>query len=326
MTEKNKTKKNVIKKRVTKKGGTAVKKRTVGLASRRHRVTKRRSKKRSVFLFGFLAKKWRKYNQVIRQEQSRCLRYEKYKGKYAFCYVLALLGKYFKQTIVVVIILGSIGLFYSKNTLLEISTQNYFVSSLQTSIISELVNKIGYLRNQIDIRKRCTEDKYWSPAPSNVCNYYLYKRKNNNCKRFNVSTTRFDIGTKMCCNAGKNNIYEKNKDKLTACPGADIFFKQTVTPLYDSSLVPFKNNCHLKVCEFYPAKGFHAKLNEDGSMYYDENGDISIEKDCAKTQEEGPCSKPCGGGERIRYIQMSNCLKLKVPEACNMESCAQESY
>ncbi len=324
MTEKKKTKKKVIKKRVTKKSSAVVKNRTVGLASKRRRVTKRRSKKRSVFLFGFLVKKWRKYNQIIRREQSRCLRYKKYKKKYVFCYVWALLNRYFKQTIIAVIILGAVGMFFTKGTFLELATQGNLGPTLQTSLIGDLTNKIRSLTGQIDDRKRCTEDKYWKPNPNEVCNYYLYKRKNDHCAKFNVPTTRIGIGTKICCDGGKAGIYEKNKNKLTPCPGSDIFFHKD--KMLTTSVVPDKDSCQLGACEFYPASGFHAKLNEDGSIAYDDAGNIIIEKDCAKTQEVGPCSKPCGGGKRIRYVQTSNCLKIKISEACNMEPCTQESY
>ena len=324
MTEKKKIKKKVIKKRVTQKRFTIIKKRAVRSGSKHRRVTKRRSKKRSVFLFGFLAKKWRKYNQVIRREQSRCLRYKKYKGKYAFCYVWALLNKYFKQTIIVVIILGVMGMFFTKDTFLELAIQGSFGPTLQTSLISDLTNKIRSLTGQIDDRKQCTEDKYWKPTLGEVCNYYLYQRKNDHCAKFNVPTTRIGIGTKMCCDGGKAGIYDKNKDKLTACPGADIFFHRD--KIFPTTVVPDKDSCQLGACEFYPAKGFHAKLNEDGSLDLDENGNIKLEKDCAVTQKEGPCSKPCGGGKRIKYVRTKNCLTVKIPEACNMAPCTQESY
>ncbi len=321
MTEKKKTKKKVIKKRVTQKRFTIIKKRAVRSGSKHRRVTKRRSKKRSVFLFGFLAKKWRKYNQVIRREQSRCLRYKKYKGKYAFCYVWALLNKYFKQTIIVVIILGVMGMFFTKDTFLELATQGSFGPTLQTSLISDLTNKIRSLTGQIDDRKRCTEDKYWKPTLDEVCNYYLYERKNDHCAKFDVPTTRIGIGTKMCC---KGDFYDRNKDKLTPCPGSDIFFHRDI--MLDANVVPDKDSCELGACEFYPANGFHAKLNEDGSIAYDSHGNIIIEKDCAVTKKEGPCSKPCGGGKRIKYVRTKNCLTVKIPEACNMSPCAQESY
>ncbi len=321
MTEKKKIKKKVIKKRVTQKRSTIIKKRAVRSGSKHHRVTQRRSKKRSVFLFGFLVKKWRKYNQVIRREQSRCLCYKKYKEKYAFCYVRALLGKYFKQTIIVVILLGMIGLFFAKNTFLELATQGSFGPALQTSLISDLTNKIRELTGKIDDRKQCTEDKYWKPTLDKVCNYYLYERKNDHCAKFNVPTTRIGIGTKMCC---KGDMYNKNKDKLAPCPGADIFFHRDT--MLDTNIVPDKDSCALGACEFYPANGFHAKLNEDGSIAYDSDGNIMIEKDCIFSQKEGPCSKPCGGGKRIKYTRTTNCLTVEIPEACNMAPCTQESY
>ena len=325
MIEKKKIKKKVIKKRVAKKSSTVVKRRTVRSGLRRRRVAKRRSKKRSVFLFGFLVKKWRKYNQVIRREQSRCLRYKKYKGKYAFCYVWALLNKYFKQTIIVVIILGVMGMFFTKDTFLELSMKDNFGPVLQTNLtdnLAQLVKKISNLENKIKGLQYCTEDKYWKPLPNEVCNYYFYERqRDKRCTRNEVPTTRYSIGTNMCC-SGK--FYSDNRDKLTACDGADIFDNKYET--FNSKVVPNKDRCNFNKCEFYPADHWHAKLSEDGSVEYGSDGNIILEKDCAVTQEEGPCSKPCGGGKRIRYVQTSNCLKVKIPEACNMEPCAQESY
>ncbi len=321
MVNKKKIKKKAIKKRVVKKSSTIVKRRTVRSGLKRRRVIKKRSKKRSVFLFGFLVKKWRKYNQVIRREQSRCLRYKKYKGKYAFCYVWALLNKYFKQTIIVVIILGAMGMFFTKDTFLELATQGNFGPTLQTSLIGDLTNKINTLNRKITGLKKCTDMQAWKPSAEEVCNFaYTWGRRPAGCANSSAPEKIFVIGKKMCC----TGVYVGNENKLQACDGADMFFSPS--NMHSSSMVASKSECGMGVCEFYPAKGFHAKLNEDGSLDLDESGNIKLEKDCPKTQEEGPCSKSCGGGKRIRYVQTSNCLKVKIPEACNMAPCAQESY
>jgi hypothetical protein len=285
------------------------------------KVNKRASKRGS--FSAFFKKKFSKIKKTIRREQRRCLRYKKYKNKESFCFVWAVLNKYFGITLLFVLIVGLGGFLFLKNDFQTIANKGLFGRNIQTNLLGDLTNKIRTLTAKIDDRKQCTEDKYWKPLPTEVCNYYLYQQENKHCAKFKVPTTRVAIGEKQCCR--DNAVYKgDNKNKLVACPGADIFFKQY--KMHDTKVVPTKDWCGLGACEFYPGNGFHAKLNEDGSIAYDEEGNIILEKDCKATQEVSPCSKPCGGGERIRTIQTKNCLKIKTPELCNPEPCVQETY
>jgi len=184
MVKKKQNKKRVIKKKVK---------------HPRKRVGKNQS-----FFVAFFKVYWQTFQKTMRREQGRCLRYKKYKNKYAFCFVWALLNKYFKQTIIVVILLAGMGLFFLRGTFLEMTTQGVFGPELQTGLIQDLENKIKSLTGQIDDRKRCTEDKYWKDPINEVCNFYLYRQENKHCAKFGVPTERIAIGTKMCCDGGKN--------------------------------------------------------------------------------------------------------------------------
>jgi len=262
-----------------------------------------------------------KNKNKIKTIQKKCLRRKKYKNKQIFCYARAVLSEYPAMSLATVFLLIIIGGLITWNNFSYQITQNGF--GLQTSLISDLTQKIQKLTGQIDDRKKCTEDKYWKPSTKEVCNYYLYQQENKHCAKFNVPTTRVAVGEKMCCR-DNDKVYKENKDKLVACPGADIFFKKT--KMFDTKVVPNKDWCGMGACEFYPGNGFHAKLNEDGSFAYDADGNIILEKDCEVTQEVTPCNKPCGGGTRYRTVQTANCLKIKTPELCNPEPCAVESY
>ncbi len=294
------------------------------ITRKRTRSKRKRVSKSQSFFVSFFNLRWQVFKKTMRREQGRCLRYKKYKNKYAFCFVWALLNKYFKQTVIVVVLLACLGLFFLRGTFLEVATQGVFGPELQTGLIQDLENKITMLTGQIHERKKCIEDEYWKDSINDVCNFYLYKQENEHCAKFRVPTERIAIGTKMCCDGGKGDIYNKNADKLTACPGADIFFHKK--RILSTSVVPDQQHCQLGACEFYPAKGFHAKLNEDGSIQHDGDGNIIVEKDCPATTKVSACDKPCGGGKRIRTTRTTTCLDVKTTEVCNMQACLQEGY
>ena len=77
-------------------------------------------------------------------------------------------------------------------------------------------------------------------------------------------------------------------------------------------------------CQFYPTTGFHIKMNEDGTAVRNADGQVVIEKDCKPSREVGPCSKDCGGGERVITTTHTNCTTIETLELCNLEPCYTE--
>lgn len=317
------TKKKIIKR---KKETQAQKKNNNRKRRVKRKINKRTSQGSS--FFASIKSVFSNFKKTIRKEQRRCLRYKKYKNKQSFCFVWAILNKYTKTFVVFIFGIILIGSIFSKNIFQQLSMGDFLGEKVQTSLIGDLTNKINNLKSEILDRQKCIEDEYWQPATKDVCNGYKYEQKNEHCAKFKVPTTKVAIGEKICCN--EYGLYKgENKKKLEACPSATMFFNKIGDK--KSNVVATKDNCFddwdwgKHFCKFYPGNGFHAKLNEDGSIAYDENHNIILEKDCEKTQEVTACNKPCGGGQRYRTIQTANCLKIKTPELCNPEPCTRES-
>ncbi len=281
----------------------------------RKKITKKQTKRKSI----------RKNSSKTPNSVGFCC--DKKKSENFFCKYKKIVKSHFELIIFGGIVMAVIG-FVLFNGFSSVSKMfNRGGVYLETSILSDLKNKITHwgekikeLQGKIDDRKKCTEDEFWQEATTDVCNYWLYTQHNNHCRKFNVPTERIAIGTKICC---EGNVYEKNKDKLVSCDGADVFFDPK--KIYQASVVKEKGFCGLQVCQFYPKEGFHLKVDKNGNVLTDENGEVIIEKDCEESYTVSACSKQCGGGERVKTMMTKYCIEVEFTEPCNLQPCQIES-
>lgn len=289
------------------------------------RSRKRVYKKYDIFLYPWHSfQKWIKDGmKKIRKEQRHCLRFKKNKRKQSFCFVKALLLEYPYRTIFGFIVVIVIGLSVLTAELQYGGVEKYFGTNLQTSLISQLEAKINDLREKIFDRQKCTQDKYWTEAESNICNYWLYKQNNEHCAKFGVLTERVAIGTKMCCEPLESIVYDGDKKNVTSCPGSDIFFSRN--KMHKATLVADASGCRPSVCQFYPSDGYLIKFDTQGNIVYGEEGQPIVVKPCPVKRKVGPCDKECGGGQRTITGQDMYCNQFTMTELCNVEPCFTET-
>jgi len=323
--------KNVSKKLKRNKttGKKSISKRSTGgntkAKKRSNKKNRRINKKRSFLILGIdRLQAWVKSGmKTIRKEQRHCLRFKKYKKRQTFCFFKALLLKYPWRTMIGFTILAGITLFIIGINNRGEMLGEYFGYNLQTSIIEQIEARISNLRNQIFDRKKCTDDKYWKDDENAVCNYWLYEQNNQHCAKFNVTTKRPAIGTKICCNPLESVNYYGPDKNVVACPGSDIFFSRD--NMYDATLVADESGCGLGVCQFYPAEGYLIKFDVKGNIAYGEQGQPLVVKPCEIKRKVGDCDKDCGGGKRIVTGQDMYCNQFVMTELCNMEPCFTET-
>jgi len=199
------------------------------------------------------------------------------------------------------------------------SSEQFFNSTLQTSLISSLRDQINSYNSQINKLTRCKNS--WAPREQDVCRGVFYEKTNSACSGLNPPKIE-TYGSAICCNG-----YES--DKMLPCLGADIFLNNIPKSDWTGvKLVATEDDCAgFGRCQFYPdPANYHAKVDQkNGGYLREDNGNIIIEKNCKVSRTISACNKDCGGGERTINDKLTNCTTAHTIELCNLTPCFNES-